>query len=128
MKKHLGIKAVPQTDLPLVTRDGYVKIEPLIVLDTRAVPRGETVVTQWLIQWINLHQNEATWEDKSFIKAVFPGFYYRTIKEWFPDTNPCGQGSSQGEGNCQALQLSEPDELKKLKATAAEKSKTETRD
>jgi hypothetical protein len=51
LKKHLGAKAVPQSNLPLVTKEGYIKTEPIDVLDTRALPRHDEVVTQWKIKW-----------------------------------------------------------------------------
>uniref|UniRef100_A0A0A8XUE5 Tf2-1-like SH3-like domain-containing protein n=1 Tax=Arundo donax TaxID=35708 RepID=A0A0A8XUE5_ARUDO len=35
LKKHLGAQAVPQVNLPLVTTEGYIKIEPISVLQTR---------------------------------------------------------------------------------------------
>jgi hypothetical protein len=47
---HLGPKAVPQSHLPLVTPEDYLKLQPEKVLDTRALPRNDDIVTQWLIQ------------------------------------------------------------------------------
>jgi hypothetical protein len=49
LKKHLGARVVPQPNLPLVTADGYIKVAPIEVLDTRALPHRDEVVTQWLI-------------------------------------------------------------------------------
>jgi hypothetical protein len=57
LKKHLGAKAVPQANLPLVTTDGYLKIESVGVLDTRALPRHDNIVTQWRVQWLNLTED-----------------------------------------------------------------------
>jgi hypothetical protein len=37
-----------------------------------------------------------------FIKATFPGFYYKTLKEWWPSKDSCGQEAAQGGGDCQA--------------------------
>jgi hypothetical protein len=45
LKKHIGAKAVPQLDLPLVTLEGYIKTESQAVLDTRALPRRDEIVT-----------------------------------------------------------------------------------
>jgi hypothetical protein len=39
LKRHLGPKAVPQANMPLITPDGYIKLEPVTVLNTRALPR-----------------------------------------------------------------------------------------
>jgi hypothetical protein len=55
LKKYLGAKAVPQSNLPLVTKDGYNKTELAEVLDTRALPRRDEVITQWKIKWQNLY-------------------------------------------------------------------------
>jgi hypothetical protein len=51
LKQHIGPKVVPQSNLPLVTSDGYLKPEPTVVFDTRALQRRDVVVTQWLIHW-----------------------------------------------------------------------------
>jgi hypothetical protein len=45
LKKHLGPKAVPQQNLPMVTSDGCIKIAPIKVLDTRALPRRDDIIT-----------------------------------------------------------------------------------
>jgi hypothetical protein len=98
LKKHLGTRAVPQDNLPLVTSDGYIKTEPLEVLDTRAIPHKDEIITQWKIQWENLSEDQSTWEDKFFIKATFPAFYHQTLCKWWPENASCGQEPSQGGG------------------------------
>jgi hypothetical protein len=75
LKKHCGPKVVPQPDLALLTPEGYIKLEPIQVLDTRALPCNNEIVTQWNIEWRNLTPDQATWKDKLFIKVMFPGFY-----------------------------------------------------
>lgn len=72
-----------------------------MVLDTRALPRPPHLVTQWLVQWLNMSPEDATWEDADFIKFTFPEFFNQTIRSWFPQNDPSGQGSSSGAGNCQ---------------------------
>jgi hypothetical protein len=103
LKKHIGVKAVPQGNLPLVTLDGYIKLEPVAVLDTRALPRRDKIITQWLVQWQNLIEEQATWEDKFFMKATFPSFYHQTIKQWWPNSSSCGQEQPQRGRSCQSL-------------------------
>lgn len=49
LKKHLGPKAVPLPDLPLVGPDGKVKTKPLKILERRIVQRRGDIVAQWLI-------------------------------------------------------------------------------
>lgn len=86
LKKHCGTNAIPSADLPLVSKDGKIKTEPVQVLETRALPRNKLLVTQWLIQWVNLPLDNASWEDADFIKATFPEFYSKTIQSWFPNS------------------------------------------
>jgi hypothetical protein len=98
LKKHLSAKAVPQGNLPLVTDEGYTKTEPAQVLDTRALPRNDDILTQWKVQWQNLTEDQASWEDKLFIKATFPEFYNNTLRQWWPTHASSGQEAAQGGG------------------------------
>lgn len=74
LKKHLGSHAVPMRGLPLVGEDSKIKTKPVVVLDRRVVPRRNEPVAQWLIQWLNLGPEDATWEDTDFIRSTFPNF------------------------------------------------------
>jgi hypothetical protein len=49
LKKHIDPRVVPQSNVPLLTPEGYIKIEPTTVLDTRAMPRRDDIITQWKI-------------------------------------------------------------------------------
>jgi ribosomal protein L21E len=80
LKIHLGAKAVPSPDLPLLHADGIVKTGPALVLQVRQIPRNNVDVVQWLTQWENLSPEEATWEDADFIKEAFPDFFRATIQ------------------------------------------------
>lgn len=75
LKKHLGPKAIPTPDLPLIDDKGNIKVAPTAVLQRRMIPRNNEPVVQWLIHWSNLPESEATWEDASFIRKVFPSFH-----------------------------------------------------
>lgn len=83
LKKHIGPRAVPCADLPLITSDGTIQTEPVLVLETRQIPRNNVVVVQWLVQWANLPPDDASWEDADFIKRTFPGFFKQTVQGWF---------------------------------------------
>lgn len=74
LKKHLGSQAVPIPGLPLVREDGKIKTEPVAVLDRRIVPHRNEPVAQWLIWWLNLGPEDATWEDTMFIQNTFSKF------------------------------------------------------
>lgn len=74
LKRHLGTHAVPLPGLPLVGENGKVKTEPTAVLDRRIIPCRNELVAQWLIQWLSLGPEDATWEDVTFIQSTFPNF------------------------------------------------------
>ena len=78
LKKHTGLNAVPHPKLPLVTEDGKIKFQPVAVLQRRIVPRSagdyDVAVPQWLVHWELMTEDEATWEDASFIQQHFPEF------------------------------------------------------
>jgi hypothetical protein len=46
--------------------------------------------------------DQATWEDKLFIKSTSPDFYHHTIRTCWPHGTSCGQEVAQGGGGCQA--------------------------
>lgn len=74
---------MPCEDLPLVGADGFIKTEPVLVLDTRQIPRHNLPIVQWLVQWANLPPDDASWEDADFIKKTFPAFFKSTVQGWF---------------------------------------------
>jgi hypothetical protein len=88
LKKHIGNKVVPSPDLPLVDDAGNVKVFLETILQRRAIPRNNEPVAQWLIKWVNLPAIAATWEDATYIQAVFPSFH------------TCGQVWTSEGGNC----------------------------
>jgi hypothetical protein len=78
LKKHIGPVVVPSKHLPLIGSDGVIKLEPEAILERRLVPRVQGNISipmvRWLVKWINLPVEEATWEDSAFIQKVFPSF------------------------------------------------------
>ena len=79
------------------------------MLSTRAISRGDVVISQWLVEWLNLPQDKAIWEDASFIQTTFLIFYWNTLHSWFPEKYPRGQGSSQG-GIVRHISSEQPEE------------------
>lgn len=75
LKKHIGPTVIPSPDLPLVDAKGTVKVAPKAILQRRLIPRNNEPVVQWLIHWVNLPEDEATWEDAAFIRRIFPSFH-----------------------------------------------------
>ena len=82
LKKHIGDKTIPSPMLPMVNADGTIKTGPVVVLQVRQIPRNNLPVVQWLIQWQNLSEEEATWEDANFIKYSSPEFFRTTTQAW----------------------------------------------
>lgn len=74
-----------QAKPPLIGPYGQVLAEPIVVLNKRLVKRDNKVVTQILVQWVNLPVEVATLLSHHRIKQ-FP---------WF---DPCGQECAKGEG------------------------------
>jgi hypothetical protein len=78
LKKHIGPRAIPSANLPLVTPSGMIKFAPVAILQHRQVPRREgdydVAVPQWLIKWEGMAEDDATWEDADFIMKTFPVF------------------------------------------------------
>jgi hypothetical protein len=79
LKKYVGPVAVPTPSLPLIDDQGKIQTGPEAVLDRKLIPRTKgdisVPVVQWLIKWINLPPESATWEDSTFIQRVFPNFH-----------------------------------------------------
>jgi hypothetical protein len=78
LKKHIGDHAVPNPSLPLLTPSGKLKWFPIKVLQRCQIPRSigeyDIAIPQWLVQWQGLPEEEATWEDASFVQTTFPSF------------------------------------------------------
>lgn len=53
-------------------------MEPEAILDRKLIPRPQgdisVPVEQWLIKWVNMLAEQATWEDSAFIQKVFTLF------------------------------------------------------
>ncbi|XP_031108696.1 uncharacterized protein LOC116013188 [Ipomoea triloba] len=87
LKRKVGDKVTPQLEPPLTGQEGEVLAQPVAVLNKRLVKRDNKAVTQILVQWANLPEEAATWEDYHHVTSQFPTF------------DPWGQGSGGGEGN-----------------------------
>lgn len=84
LKKHIGPKAIPCADLPLIGPDGHIKTSLVLVLETHQIPRHNLPMVQWLVQWENLPPDDA-----DFIKHVFLVFFKKAVQAWLhPNTTP----------------------------------------
>lgn len=71
LKKHVGPRVVPSTELPFVDLEGDILTGPLAIVERRVVPRNNKP----MVQWVNLPVESTTWEDADFISKVFPNFH-----------------------------------------------------
>lgn len=60
------------TEVPPVTDDGLVILEPEAVIDTRWLKRGGKMLEQSLVRWKNLPIEDATWDDTTMLHQQFP--------------------------------------------------------
>jgi hypothetical protein len=74
LKQHIGPKVIPQTNLLLVDSEGNIKMHPGKLLERRLIPCNNGLILQWLIKWINLPKEAATWEDVDFMRKAFLDF------------------------------------------------------
>lgn len=72
LKKKIGEAALFSNELPPVTDDGELLLEPESVLDTRWVKKGSKIVEQLLVKWKKLQEEDATWEDYQSFTVRFP--------------------------------------------------------
>ncbi|XP_071940257.1 uncharacterized protein [Coffea arabica] len=66
--------APASTILPQPSDEGFFSITPSSILDRRWIDRDGHKVEQILVQWKDLQNEDATWEDFSVIKSQFPDF------------------------------------------------------
>jgi hypothetical protein len=72
LKKYVGNLVVPSTELPPVTDEGLIILEPQQILDTRWFKQGNKFEEESLIQWQRLPVEEATWEPTKSLLEQFP--------------------------------------------------------
>ncbi|KAD1118208.1 hypothetical protein E3N88_43279 [Mikania micrantha] len=75
LRKCNGIPEQQITPLELVNHSSTMVLQPVAILDTRSIHRGEQLVEQFLAQWRGLPSEAATWEDKATLLASFPSVH-----------------------------------------------------
>jgi Chromo (CHRromatin Organisation MOdifier) domain len=58
--------------LPIVSNEGKIRVEPVVILDRKLVKKKNEARTEILVQWSNLDDDEATWEDYLSLCEQFP--------------------------------------------------------
>ncbi|KAA3465308.1 reverse transcriptase [Gossypium australe] len=63
-----------QTTLRVIDANGVWTKNPTHVLDRRMVKKGNSAITEVLVEWENSFPKDATWESLEWIKSKFPQF------------------------------------------------------
>ncbi|XP_075108974.1 uncharacterized protein LOC142180799 [Nicotiana tabacum] len=74
LKRRIGPTIVPAQQPPLCDMEGKVLIQPVTILQRKMIRVNNGVGVKVLVQWANLSEKEASWEDWSYIKHRFPEF------------------------------------------------------
>ena len=72
LKKKIGEVAIANDELPPLTEEGVIRLQPRKVLSTRWVNKGSTSASESLVLWEGLPKEEATWEDSQQLLRSFP--------------------------------------------------------
>lgn len=72
LKKFIGEHTDVNPELPPVTDEGALVLEPEKVIDTRWVKQRKKFIEESLVQGRRLPAEEATWEYSEFLKKQFP--------------------------------------------------------
>ncbi|RVW71429.1 Transposon Ty3-I Gag-Pol polyprotein [Vitis vinifera] len=59
-------------ELPPITDEGVVSVEPEKILDTRWIKQGEKFIEERLVKWKRLPTEDATWEATALLHNQFP--------------------------------------------------------
>ncbi|KAH9297684.1 hypothetical protein KI387_029366, partial [Taxus chinensis] len=68
LKKVIGQRVSAQTVLPELDEEGRVILEPECILQTCTKRLRTRVITEYLIKWKNMDNEDATWEDMTFLQ------------------------------------------------------------
>jgi translation initiation factor IF-1 len=72
LKKYVGDASDTHTDLPPVSDEGAIILEPEAILDHRWVKQGGKFLAESLVKWKHLLTEEATWEVTESLCHQFP--------------------------------------------------------
>ena len=86
LKNYVGTEPGVTTDLPTVTEEGAVVLEPERIINTRWVKQSGKFIEESLVQWRRLPPEEATWEKTE------------VVREHFSNVDLADKGPLDGEG------------------------------
>ncbi|XP_075099028.1 uncharacterized protein LOC142175920 [Nicotiana tabacum] len=68
LKKHIGVGTLVAELLVALSPHGYIVLESESILESRVVPKGSRIVTQFLVKWFNYPREDNTWMDAHSFK------------------------------------------------------------
>lgn len=71
LKKKIGEKIVPQSNIPELDEEGKMTLEPEGILQSRTRSLRSRQIKEHLIKWKNLDIEDSTWENDEWLKQ-FP--------------------------------------------------------
>lgn len=74
LKLRIGDQTPVTTTLPQFDTDDALSWEPERVIDMRVVRKKKRSVTEWLVVWAGLPEEDATWEQAHSLMSKFPTF------------------------------------------------------
>ncbi|XP_071933007.1 uncharacterized protein [Coffea arabica] len=74
LKPKLGPHQATNPMLPELDHQDQCLLQPAAILQRRVIMQNGAPVIQYLIKWHQLGEEEASWEDQSFINSQFPNF------------------------------------------------------
>jgi hypothetical protein len=72
LKRKIGDAIIMSSKLPVSDKEGRMQIVPIAILDRKLMKKGNGAATVVLVQWSNLYQEDATWEDLTDLQKQFP--------------------------------------------------------
>ena len=71
IKKAIGRNVISNMELPPIDDEGHLILQPEAILDTRERQLRNKVIKEYLIQWRNLPDEDATWEGEKILQHPY---------------------------------------------------------
>lgn len=72
LKNYVGDPSQVSLDLPPVSSEGTLVLEPRCIIESRGIKVGNKFVEESLVHWKCLPTEEATWERMELLNEQFP--------------------------------------------------------
>ncbi|XP_010246182.1 PREDICTED: uncharacterized protein LOC104589534 [Nelumbo nucifera] len=72
LKKFVGTPLPATVELPPLSDEGFIQIEPEKILDVCWIKQGSKFLQEYLVKWKQLPIEDATWETTMLLQKQFP--------------------------------------------------------